>query len=903
MYQYTSLPQRGQHFRLLQLQSAPPNISDFERPDGTRDRPKIYGRIIVVNLDDNPEYDALSYCWQSGDQPSTSKEKHQIHLTHPDDAHTGGICYIPINQALVTALHHLVASGPSLPLFIDQICINQSDMTERSSQVRLMGEIYGRCATVIAWLGPSSADLNSVFDFVPRVEDCDVLRKMFVAPERQASLITAIVLPKSNIGIDESVRSDVERMIQTVKREWSNFPYRGFVQMCCNRWFSRVWIIQEACLGPDVQFICGDRRCTIKQFQMVMAFSIVAHTMETSGLVTLPENRGRDAFVGQYHFQTASPANCILEQRRAVAASRASGNPQPSLAEVVVRFSLDGPFLKGSQSFNATEPHDHIYGLLGLANKDDAMVRDLVVDYAATPEKVFTEFTRLAATADIDILLFSQMERKSPKLRNLLPTWVPDWSSFICFPPGYLGVGSSMFSAGRKPGQTREVSSLQPPGNPGNPRCLTAEGLWICETNQVGERWMERRQESVKPAPTLETVLPFFVEVQTLLGSVRLIPAPSNLASVKELDQAVWLTCTGGQGLTMSYPPGNTVFGDQNMGRPLLGHLWNARIRQDAGLLRMKWRTAELERLAAVRSAGATTRAQLAAHGAQRYLVLFSKLSGFIGYWARRVRVEIPFAVSRAWFFVASLWTARSASDEDRAFYRTYGVIPDKRTSSLDQVLYMHARRVCFTSSAGHVGLGPVGMQPGDVVVVLKGSTSPMILRPGAKVADSYKYIGEAYCYGFMHECLNCKAERLELLGWEHVRRGPGPGPRNARVLADWSNPAKDPAASANLPGYSVIGGPPCHLVEPGKGHEPIRAVLYRPSSPYETRQTIPLIQELTVTIWILAKGYGVRLKGLKNHKGSSALWFIYIMVAPLPLPWPPKGPFGPYSYGSKRIE
>jgi hypothetical protein len=47
-------------------------------------------------------------------------------------------------------------SASTLPLFwIDQICINQDDVIERSEQVRRMGELFSKASMVLSWLGPA----------------------------------------------------------------------------------------------------------------------------------------------------------------------------------------------------------------------------------------------------------------------------------------------------------------------------------------------------------------------------------------------------------------------------------------------------------------------------------------------------------------------------------------------------------------------------------------------------------------------------------------------------------------------------------------------------------------------------------------------------------------------------
>jgi hypothetical protein len=56
--------------------------------------------------------------------------------------------------------------------------------------------------------------------------------------------------------------------------------------------------------------------------------------------------------------------------------------------------------------------------------------------------------------------------------------------------------------------------------------------------------------------------------------------------------------------------------------------------------------------------------------------------------------------------------------------------------------------RSVFTTSEGPVGIATICAEPGDIVVVLLGCYSMMLLRP---CGDSYKIIGSAYYYGYMY--------------------------------------------------------------------------------------------------------------------------------------------------------
>lgn len=54
-----------------------------------------------------------------------------------------------------------------------------------------------------------------------------------------------------------------------------------------------------------------------------------------------------------------------------------------------------------------------------------------------------------------------------------------------------------------------------------------------------------------------------------------------------------------------------------------------------------------------------------------------------------------------------------------------------------------------YRSKAGNLGLCPVYTQIGDILVLLVGCQTPLILRP--QVGNTFLVVGEAYCHGFMN--------------------------------------------------------------------------------------------------------------------------------------------------------
>jgi len=131
-YQYHPLTEQGT-IRLLKLESS-------DDADAA-----VRGSLSVAKLEHAPEFEALSYCWgdRSADEPGIYIDGQSLSVT----------------KDLHSALLRLRQRDK--PIWIDAICINQGDTTERTQQVRQMHEIYGSASLVIVWLGePSIEDLQ-----------------------------------------------------------------------------------------------------------------------------------------------------------------------------------------------------------------------------------------------------------------------------------------------------------------------------------------------------------------------------------------------------------------------------------------------------------------------------------------------------------------------------------------------------------------------------------------------------------------------------------------------------------------------------------------------------------------------------------------------------------------------
>jgi hypothetical protein len=95
-------------------------------------------RLLETSLNSPSEYKALSYVWGDENDPSTI---------------TCDGAQLSITRNLESALRRFRHETNEVILWVDSICINQRDIPERNSQVRVMANIYSEASEVLIWLG------------------------------------------------------------------------------------------------------------------------------------------------------------------------------------------------------------------------------------------------------------------------------------------------------------------------------------------------------------------------------------------------------------------------------------------------------------------------------------------------------------------------------------------------------------------------------------------------------------------------------------------------------------------------------------------------------------------------------------------------------------------------------
>ncbi|KAH6665038.1 heterokaryon incompatibility protein-domain-containing protein, partial [Halenospora varia] len=103
-------------------------------------------------ISDNKTYEALSYCW--------GKQEAKIEISIHEEGCSRNDTFA-VRPNLHAALRVFCRKEEARKLWIDAICIDQTNVEESNVQVLLMRRVYEGCSGVLIWLGERLEDGNS----------------------------------------------------------------------------------------------------------------------------------------------------------------------------------------------------------------------------------------------------------------------------------------------------------------------------------------------------------------------------------------------------------------------------------------------------------------------------------------------------------------------------------------------------------------------------------------------------------------------------------------------------------------------------------------------------------------------------------------------------------------------
>lgn len=331
-------------------------------PSTTHSAP-IHCSLQTVRLADHPVYEALSYTWGTVGQPDTI----QI-----------GPHKLQIWENIAAALRRLRLGKKERRLWIDAICINQSDIPERGQQVLLMRQIYGQAETVCVWLGELTD--GAILGMKELQFDWRSARSWigeFTTKPWQQWKIDA-KYGKPTLPWTEQIGSGKGIVNRgNLLDEQSNGEVRELLE---RPWRRRTWIIQEAVLAGKITLMCGNE---VTSWESIDGFfRQIRWTQPRFEVFGLPIHE-RDRFPDQLYRIISDLRDKWHSKRETL-----------TLLDVVYRFRL----------LECSDARDKIYGFLGIV--PEVVDIGLVPDYEATAATVYWQFALklIQATGSLDVL-------------------------------------------------------------------------------------------------------------------------------------------------------------------------------------------------------------------------------------------------------------------------------------------------------------------------------------------------------------------------------------------------------------------------------------------------------------------------------------------------------------------
>ncbi|QPC78184.1 hypothetical protein HYE68_008936 [Fusarium pseudograminearum] len=387
LLQAQALRREGQYLKKAEEQRKDPRTSFEYRP-----LPKGFIRVlelqpgqkgnvvcfslIQVELSESPSFEALSYEWKGkvGTVP-TRCDGDRILVT-PN-------CY--------TALETLRSKTETKNLWIDAICINQRDNSERGIQVSMMYEIYSKANSVLMWIGEERDDSDLAFASIP-------VLSLAMEQVRKSPYFTPVSIGQGNnkdllLGLPE-IRHLTEQLNVDPK------TWEAWYKLCRRSYFTRAWIFQEIILaGPRGTVMCGTRRVSWDTFKSALqAYSElqIDYCLSMDAIIVI------DAHFRLLRWLTFEVALFIMSR------------------------------------FEVGDPRDKIFAALGLAfgsGRQDQPWNPVQVpkeDYNKSVEEVFIHANRYVISYDGGKDLWALLDPINQSITTggkiILPSWVFDFS-------------------------------------------------------------------------------------------------------------------------------------------------------------------------------------------------------------------------------------------------------------------------------------------------------------------------------------------------------------------------------------------------------------------------------------------------------------------------------------------
>lgn len=502
-FRYRALRPEQAEIRLIQLEG----FHDTGRFNTASDTQAVVSCVLqYASLDNAPCYRALSYAW--GD-PNIKRD---ILLDGQR---------VQVTRNLEMALRRLsenqsLGTSPKL-LWVDAVCIDQHNETERTQQVSQMGRIYHTAQETIIWLGDASSDSDLAIES---------LTKLSVSSN---AILSSGIRSWSEVPFDRAQSNPLTRLVLSeLKESLSELQENNSAKLMAitslykRPWFRRVWVLQERALSCHCVVYCG--KAQISWHKFYGAFWLLCGVRDYLNLASM----------GHGNSSALATSLTAALDRVVPVAFTSFGLSLLQLLSLLSGVARRAGLL-------ASDQRDYIYALLSLVHTQSSP--DTQVDYSKTWAVLRTEVGQACLAHYGPYMLSfasfcSKNEASDSEEQQKVPSWAPDWSSVYLNQPFYVpsrflvrgGKKSCPYSAASD--STQNLS----PGFTTDGRRLTLSALYVDVVSCLGQPFTE----GDSPADDMARVAALSVwlhDLDALLPSVNEV-----YKTTEEVRAALWKT-------------------------------------------------------------------------------------------------------------------------------------------------------------------------------------------------------------------------------------------------------------------------------------------------------------------------------------------------------------------------
>lgn len=356
-------------FRLLQLH-------------GYDARGRIICSLVNTNIDVAPSYTAISYSWGI-------PKLDQVVICDDNSLAVTSNVYALFSQLIQK-------DEINKMIWVDAVCIDQSNLTEREQQVRLMKDIFSGALLTIVWLGE---------------------------PKEPGLVPSMLELGENIIAMTKKVSP---RILKSEELEGYGLPtldhhsWKMLAEFFCLSWFQRVWTTQEYVLAKDVIFMYGQHwKPSSFYVAIIQTFVNNEESYHLEELLRLLVSRPQ---------QSVFWSNNNIERWLGISTRLSLMDLYRSLRKMNADYQNWAlrTLIRRSSTTRTTDLRDYIYGLLGILPEYAANHPDVQPDYHQSHEIAYIKLARFVLETEGLATLLSSVG--FPRSALTRPSWVPDWS-------------------------------------------------------------------------------------------------------------------------------------------------------------------------------------------------------------------------------------------------------------------------------------------------------------------------------------------------------------------------------------------------------------------------------------------------------------------------------------------